>query len=332
MPWLKGLVGLALLALSLRMVDWSRLAGELRAAHLTWLALGLGSVVLGLGLKIWRWRILVRGFGIHLGVRTVCEAFLAGQAADILLPVRGGEVVRLGAATGDQAARLPRLALTIGLEKLLDLLALTATAVLVAAYLPDEVDSRVRGWLFPFSAIGTLLLLAGLAWGPELWSRFRSRLQSNSAARLKRPLDFVEALVQSSLWLRDGRRALAPLALTALIWIAMASTNLLLLRSVDLRLGPAAGGLVLVVLMLGLLPALMPGNIGPFYFFTQLALGPFEVEAEAVVAFAILLHAVVTLPPLLGAGLFLAGGRIGARRSVVQAAGSALAQSLEGES
>jgi hypothetical protein len=323
---------LALLALSLRTVDWGRLAGDLGAAHLGWVALGVGSVILGLALKIWRWQILLRGFDLQLGMRTISESFLAGQATDILLPVRGGVVVRMGMAAEGQPARLPRLALTIGLEKLLDLLALTGAALLVAAYLPPEVDSRIRGWLLPLSGMALVLLMVALAWGPRIWSRVRRMLHTGSHAGIERILDAIGELVESSLWLRDGRRALAPLGITLLIWATMWSTNLLVLRSIDLRLGTAAGGLILVTLMLGLLPALMPGNIGPFYFLAQFALLPFGVEAQSAVVFAILLHAVVTLPPLIGAGLFLASGSKTRRREAVPPAQGALAQPFEGES
>jgi uncharacterized membrane protein YbhN (UPF0104 family) len=60
----------------------------------------------------------------------------------------------------------------------------------------------------------------------------------------------------------------------------------------------------------GLLPAVAPGNIGPFHFFATLALVPFAVPFDQALAFAILLHAVVTLPPfLLGGAVLLWPGR-----------------------
>ncbi len=44
----------------------------------------------------------------------------------------------------------------------------------------------------------------------------------------------------------------------------MLSTNLLLFRALHLSLGVEAAGLVLVYM--GLFPAIIPGNVGPFYF------------------------------------------------------------------
>jgi hypothetical protein len=88
--------------------------------------------------------------------------------------------------------------------------------------------------------------------------------------------------------------------LTILIWGVMWLTNLLLFKSLGLALGGTAAGLVLISVYVGLLPALMPGNIGPFYFFARLALLPFGILSDPALVFAVVLHAIVTLPPLLG--------------------------------
>ena len=64
---------------------------------------------------------------------------------------------------------------------------------------------------------------------------------------------------------------------------------------------------MLVLVYIGLFPALMPGNVGPFYFFAGLALVPFGVLHEQAIIFAVVLHAIVTIPPLLAGaiGLFI---------------------------
>lgn len=64
--------------------------------------------------------------------------------------------------------------------------------------------------------------------------------------------------------------------------------------------------------MIGLLPAWMPGNIAPFYFFATLGLLPFNTPLNLGLAFVVILHAVVTLPVLLLGGLPLLfhGGKI----------------------
>ena len=90
----------------------------------------------------------------------------------------------------------------------------------------------------------------------------------------------------------------------------MCSTNLFLMQAIHLPVDLGAGLLVLVMVYLGLLPALIPGNVGPFYFFASTAMAVYYVPLQERVAFAVLLHAIVTLPPLLMAAIYLLFSRI----------------------
>ncbi len=302
---LKILAGLALLVFSLRNIQFARLLSGIRAADITWLLLALASILLGLGLKLWRWAILVKNYHIRASFSRLFGAYFVGQATNILLPFRGGELVRLGYFSEERQI-LPQAASTIVIEKYLDILALTVSSLLVSYTISLEDILNLRGFLLPVSVILTLLFLAAILFGPAFWSKLRQR-----SILPEWMVPWLERWVQASLWLRD-RRQFIPLVLqTVLIWIVMWLTNWLLFQSLGLPLGGAAGGLVLVLVYIGLLPALMPGNLGPFYFFASLALLPFGVLQEQAVVFAVILHAIVTLPPLFGGaiGLFLRSPR-----------------------
>jgi hypothetical protein len=79
----------------------------------------------------------------------------------------------------------------------------------------------------------------------------------------------------------------------------MALTNLLVMLAVGLPWDPRAAVLVLVLVFVGSVPALVPGNIGPFHFFSMLALSLLGISGVKSAAFALFLHALVTLPPIL---------------------------------
>jgi uncharacterized membrane protein YbhN (UPF0104 family) len=93
--------------------------------------------------------------------------------------------------------------------------------------------------------------------------------------------------------------------LSIVIWLIMGLTNGLLFTSLGLSLHWQAAGLVMILVYFGVLPALMPGNLGPFTYFAQLALLPFSVESSKVLAFAVILYVLVNLPVLLIAGVLL---------------------------
>jgi uncharacterized membrane protein YbhN (UPF0104 family) len=273
----------------------------LRAAHFSWLLLAILSILCGLGLKLWRWGVLLKNYQLSVTPSRLFSAYFVGQAANILLPFRGGELVRL-AYFGDQTTILPQAAATIVLEKYLDLLSLAGLAILVSYKISLDNVLNLRGVLLPVTILISILLLASIIFGPAAWQKMRGY-----KFLPQRLTPWLDRWVQASLWLRDPVRLFPILLLTLLIWSVMWLTNLLLFSSLGLPLGGSAAGLVLVLVYIGLLPALMPGNIGPFYFFASLALLPFGILQQQALVFAVVLHALVTLPPLLcGAlGLFL---------------------------
>ena len=296
---LKILAGLGLLVLSIQGIQVENLVAGIRSAALSWLALAVFSIILGLGLKLWRWAILIKNYNIRASPARLFSAYFVGQATNIILPLRGGELVRLGYFAGEKKI-LPETASTIILEKYLDLLALTLFSVMVSLKISLDNILNLRGWLLPLSVALTLLLLAVIFLGPAVWEKLRHR--NHLPQRL---IDWLDKWVQASNWLRNPRQVIPVALLTILIWGVMWFTNLLLFNSLGLAVGGTAAGLVLVLVYVGLFPALMPGNIGPFYFFARLALLPFGIIQDQAVVFAVVLHAIVTLPPLLGGAIGL---------------------------
>jgi uncharacterized membrane protein YbhN (UPF0104 family) len=296
---IKGLAGIALLILALHGINYENLVSGIRSADLTWLFLAILSILFGLGLKLFRWGMLLKKYRLSVSLSRLFSAYFVGQATNILLPFRGGELARLG-YFAEQKNLLPQAASTIVVEKYLDLLALTGLGIMVSYKISIDNVLDLRAFLLPMTILASLLLLAAILYGPTAWLKIREK-------RIfpKRLTPWIDRWVQASLWLRDPRQTFPLAILTIIIWGVMWLTNLLLFNSLGLPLGGTAGGLVLVLVYIGLLPALMPGNVGPFYFFAGLALLPFGILLERAVVFAMLLHAIVTLPPLLCGALSL---------------------------
>lgn len=289
---LKIGIGLAMLWVAFRQVQQASLVTTLRSANIGWLCVALLSVLLGLGIKLWRWAVLLRNYQVDVSISRLFSAFFVGQAANILLPFRGGELVRLG-YFADQPANLPEVASSIVLEKYLDLLALTMTGFLVSTQLSIDHLPGLPGWLLPLVSVLTVVLIAAILVGPRIWSQVQSK-----GILPERVENWLARWVDTSMWLRNPRRAIPAILLTTFIWMVMWATNLLLFQSLGIRLGASAAGLVLVLVYVGLIPALMPGNLGPFYFFAELAVIAFGIFRAQALSYAVVLHAIVTLPPL----------------------------------
>ena len=303
---IRILAGLALLILAVQGIQYKNLAAGISSANIVWLAPVFFSVLTGLFLKLWRWAIFLKNYRIQTSMARVFSAYFAGQAVNILLPLRSGELVRVG-YFADQTKILPEIVTTIALEKYLDLIALVLCCILVSFKLSLDNILNLRGILLPVSVILTLVLLVAIFLGPTLWQKIRDR-----NLLPERLTVWLDRWLQASQWLRNPRRVFPGVLLTLLIWGIMWLTNLLLFHSLGMPLGGTASGLVLISVYVGLLPALMPGNIGPFYFFASMALIPFGIIHDQALTFAVILHAIVTLPALLGGaiGLLIRPGRM----------------------
>ncbi|MDX9852067.1 MAG: lysylphosphatidylglycerol synthase transmembrane domain-containing protein [Anaerolineaceae bacterium] len=299
---IKIALGLLLLYLAFRRVDWDVLLDTLQTVSAFWLVMAVLSVLLSLGLKVWRWDLLVRNYHLRISLLRLISAFFLGQAANILLIIRGGEIVRVTTAHQSGKDDWVEITATIAIEKYLDLLCLVLLMLAMATNLP-ALALETMGSLYPLVIIMTILLLLLVMFGPMLWRRlFPGESKTPWVGKVQRKLD---QFLQASLWLRDPRKILPTLGITLLIWVVMAITNRFVFQSLAIDLSWNAAVLVLILVYIGVLPALMPGNLGPFTFFAQLALIPFAITNELALAFAVILYVIVTLPPLLIAGLLM---------------------------
>ncbi len=302
---LKILVGILLLIVALQDVQFVQLEAGIRSANPLWLLLTIAAILFGLFLKLYRWTILVRNYHIQASINKLFSAYFVGQAANILLPLRGGELIRIGYLTEEKKV-LPEAVSTIIIEKYLDLIALTVCEILVSMNISVSNNINYRGWLLLASILISIGLLLAIIFGPSIWQKIRDRNV------IPRSITYwLDQWVHASEWLRQPKKIFPCVVLTIIIWGVMWLTNLLLFQTLGLPLNRTAGGVVLVFIYIGLFPALMPGNIGPFYFFGRLALLPFGIIQGKALVYTVLLHAIVTLPPLIGGfiGLFIRSPR-----------------------
>lgn len=295
----KIAAGIALLVLSIQGIQLKNLIAGIRSANMTWLALAILSVLGGLGLKLWRWAMLIKNYRITASKTRLFSAYFVGQALNIALPLRGGDLVRLGYISGEMKM-IPEAATTIVLEKYLDLVALTVCGVLVSLKISLDEIFNLRGSLLPLTFVASLIILATVLLGPAAWKIIRDR-----KLLPQQIIDWLGRWIQTSQWIKNPRQVIPAIILTIIIWSTMWLTNLLVIKSLGLALGGTAAGVVLILVYIGLFPALMPGNIGPFYFFARLALILFGISLNQAFTFAVILHAIVTIPPLLGGALAL---------------------------
>ena len=121
--YLRGALGLILGAafsfLAIRQTNFAEVRSVLDGISPRWLIVGLGCYVLDLGLRTWRWGILVRRV-LTVGYAVVGEVLLIGYAVNNILPARLGELFRADYMSRQTHAARPAVLGTIVIERLLD--------------------------------------------------------------------------------------------------------------------------------------------------------------------------------------------------------------------
>jgi uncharacterized membrane protein YbhN (UPF0104 family) len=305
---IRWILGLGLTGLALYQVDLAGLWNGLRQAGVGWLIADLATILLGIGLKAVRWKRLLEPAGVTGSFSDILGALMTGQAVNIILPLRGGELVRTGLVVSPKDGRSGAVLMGIGIEKAFDLLALAACAAAALPLLPS--GNPPAPWVEPLVS-GVVLLGGALALGlfsQRAWRRLRPFLDGRPASARTRFQGWIDQLSKGLDRLSRSGQFGQILALTVLIWLVMLSTNMILLTALGMRVSAGAALLVLVAALVAQIPRIMPGNVGPFYLAVELGLAPFGYSPTQAVPYAVLLHALVTLTPLAGAGLYLGIG------------------------
>jgi uncharacterized protein (TIRG00374 family) len=303
LPYGRLLVGLLLGSLALGwgayQVNWPATFSSLTGASPLWVAGALacsGGVSVA---KAVRWRIL---YGPAVPpFRPVFAALVTGQMLNFLLPIRAGELARLGmmSRAGQPAAVTLS---TLLVEKTLDLIAAGLVSLLLVGLTlaPDWVQDSARAWLL----LG-LSLVAGLA---SVWLLRRGLLAGLGRAlawlplparQRRRLLVAVESLVGAIGALTKRRTIAGSVLWTVIIWLLSPLTIWALLLAFELHLPPAAPVLMmLTVLFSNVIPS-PPALLGLVPGLSVAVLGYFQVTQAAALSFGLALNAVIVGPVIL---------------------------------
>ena len=294
--------------------DLSDLWDAIETANYLYVTLGVVAYFLSLFLRTVRWKVILSPMG-DFRVMRLWPVVLVGYAANNILPVRLGEVVRsyfLNIREG--VAKASGLA-TILIERVSDGLTLLLFVGLVSFYVPivdlfKALGEQTRvNWVLLTMALSVpffsfMLLLVAMAVWPAAVERLTGRALAFLPSRV-RPfagsiaLRFIEGLSS----LRNPKRLGSIMALSVPVWTVEASGFLLIALGFGLEEYFANIWLLMGVLILTTATAnlgtIIPsggGSVGPFEFFAQATLVYFAVDVSVASAYVLVLHAALMAP------------------------------------
>lgn len=294
--WRIGLLGavvsLAAVYFVVRQMDVRLLGDAFAHAHYIYLLPSAVLIVLGLGARAVRWRVLLSGgVPIHRAFSILNVAYLVNG----VLPLRIGEVARAWMAT-QVVPPVPffKSTSTIIVERLLDVLAVLVISALAltVAPLPDEL--RAAAMVFtPIVIVGFLVLVLmasqrdrALRLLDALTARIPLLQRWHVAALLGHfldgllPLTRPTALFNTLLW-------------TAISWAFSLASGYVLMLAFYERADWAVTCLFTAAASIAVAVPAMPGNLGPYEGSILLALGAmgYGEPLEVATAFALVVHA-----------------------------------------
>ena len=253
------------------------------AAGASWLAASLGAYALALVLRGWRWHRILKLARIPHARADAFWLMLVAYMGNTVLPLRGGEVLRISLLGSRTTARVREVIGTVIAERILDVATL---AVVFAVLTWTGVDGAPTGKIAAYIAAGAVVFAACGLIG-YLALRRRGRFDV-FAARI-RPYAHASKLFAHA-------EGITLAGMSALIWLFEGTTVLLVGRSLGIHLSLLAALLTNVIASLfSALPA-GPGYAGSYDAGILLGLHAAKVNGGAAVGFLLLVRAVVFIP------------------------------------
>ena len=265
---------------------------------------------MGVWARALRWRYLFPPGSAPTGL---VAANMIGYMANNILPLRGGEIVRVYVAARhlrvergmSTAQSLWLTGAAAIVERLLDSLALVLIlAVLIFVIPVPHALQYAAAFILALNTVAAaVLVVLTVAPGPSRrWLARLTRRWPRLATRAERGLDMV---LLGLAGVRAPAHVLPLLAWTVFVWVLGAVGAWTLLRAVHLDLSLTAGWTVMTFVGFGISIPSAPGFVGVWHAAAVLALAIFGVAQATALGYAVLFHASQFVPITLLGWIFL---------------------------
>jgi uncharacterized protein (TIRG00374 family) len=293
--------------LILRQINLEELKRAFVGTASSWVMAGLVAFCVGYACRIERWRLMLNRDNPSLKWHHCAGPLLGSFAANNVLPFRAGDVLRAFAFNSRLGVSSGVVMATLFVERLLDLLMVLVLLGVALATFSLDVSN--------FAGIGSAALI-GIAIGilflllfPQVFApvaialgKFIARLAPKGGQKL---LNEINKSLLTLVHLAKGNTMIRLVLWSIAAWLADGCVFWFAALALSAITTPEAGWLALPVGTLATLIPSTPGYVGTFDFFTVRAMSALGNNAVASTAYALLVHALLWLPPTLFGGLYL---------------------------
>ena len=271
--------------LAIRGIDWGEVAGQFRDLPVTFVLFALILFIGASVLRAYRWQTLFLQDKVSL--RRLFLVQNVGLGLNNLVPIRlFSEVAQFALLKWRYSVKGGTALATLGLERVLDLV-VTATLLMAALTLLPNKGDFLPYVVGAFAvAVAAVVMVRVFVW-----------------ASTKPLLNRIDILATAASSLSDLARARGTLAFSLLLtmayWLTVGICAWVLSFGMDLGISPFVATMAILgaLYLSSSLPAL-PAAIGTFEFAIVYVLRLFNVEQELAFSYALVIHAILFLPPI----------------------------------
>lgn len=292
------------LGFAVRGVDWGEAAAALAKAHYLYVLPIFPLSVWTLYIRAQRWRVLLRPVGTP-SMRTLVAATNIGFMANMVLPLRVGEVVRPVLVSRKEKEPLSGILATIVLERVFDVFTILFLFGVAATVVPISDDVRQWGYRLGAFALAMGAGVAFVRWQEALALRVLEIGLRAVPQRVAEPIHhFARGFIQALEILDSPVTFLQLLAWSLFLWMVICSVYLCGVLAFALPVPLILGSVVVTaVVAIAVSAPSAPGYIGALQLGCILSLGIFGVPKSDAFAYSIVLH-VTQFASVVAAGLY----------------------------
>jgi uncharacterized protein (TIRG00374 family) len=284
-------ISVVFLGFAVRGVDWHEALDAMRSANYLWVLLMLPVTVWSLFIRAQRWRVFLHAVGVP-ALRPLVSATNIGFLANMVLPLRIGEVVRPVLLSRRAALPLSGVLASVLLERIFDMF--TILFLFGVSVSLVDVSDQVRQWGWMLT--GLALAVAAVIVLIRLQERLALRLARRIADFLPQHVGahaygFAEGFVKALEMLDSPAAYLRAFAWSLYLWVVISIVYVLGFWAFHLDVEWLRGGLVLTTLVaIAVSVPSAPGFIGAFQLGCVLGLRIFGVPESPALAYSIIVH------------------------------------------
>jgi glycosyltransferase 2 family protein len=264
---------------------------ELANVNYKWVLLGMSFDVLSYGVQALRWKLLLTPFGKVRLTRAI-RAVYAGLFANLVIPLRPGEVLRSYLLANSEEISLGRVLGSVGVERLVDLV--IAAAGLAIVSLLVDLPRRFKK-VADTLGIVTLIILGIIVLLIFYLEHKLEKYEAQEGHPRRIPGKVMAALM--GLHAMGTAPSFYPAVLASLLMPLCQVLGLwAMMQGYGLHLSFPAAVVVLLVINLGVSLPNAPANVGSYQFFCVVGLSVFQIEKSTATGFSIFAFLALTLP------------------------------------